>query len=360
MNAESRSNGSLPFLNLNHLRFLTDDTGILQHALFHIPQRQYGYCTDDNARALIVSVLAGRLRPAAYLDALAVRYLSFLEHAFNEKSGRFRNFMSFDRRWLEYQGSEDCHGRAVWALGLTAARTSSPALIDPACRFLERALPALPDFTALRALAFGIIGLCWYVKSCDQSGKSRGILELLANRLLDSFRTNSCPQWPWPEDFLTYSNAKLPQALIMAGRLLENTEMLNTGLRSLAWLAELQKCEAEHFVPIGNRGWCRRNGVRARFDQQPLEAQAMTDACLAAFEATAESFWLDNAYLSFEWFLGRNDLACALYNASTGGCCDGLGSDGVNRNQGAESTLSWLLSLCLMLSLDTDEKASAD
>lgn len=359
MRANRLKADGFPFLNLIHLRFLTDDTGILQHARFNVPQREHGYCTDDNARALIVSVLAQRLRPAAYLDILAVRYLSFLEHAFNEKSGRFRNFMTFDRRWLENQGSEDSHGRAVWALGLTAARTTSPALIDPVSYLFERAVPALLGFTALRAFAFGTIGLCFYLERFRESGEARGILEALARRLLDSFKTHASPDWPWPEELLTYSNAKIPQALILAGGLLGDTDLLETGLRSLAWLVELQIREAGHFVPIGNKGWCRRNGERARFDQQPVEAQAMTDACLTAYEATGESFWLDKAHLSFEWFLGRNDLASALYNASTGGCCDGLSADCVNQNQGAESTLSWLMSLCLMLSLDTDEKAAS-
>lgn len=341
----------LPFMNLNHLRTLTDDTGILQHSVYHIPQRSHGYCTDDNARALIAVLLARRYRPAAYLDLLSARYLSFLEHAFNRKTGRFRNFMSFDRRWLEESGSEDSHGRAVWALGAAAACTSPPGLAPLASHLFIQAIPGLLALASPRAWAFGISGLCLYSRCAPGEVRVRNALEDLAGRLLRRFRNNGAAEWPWLEDCLTYSNGKIPQALIMAGVRLEDRELLESGLQSLGWLAAFQTDLEGHFTPIGNRGWCTRGGPRARYDQQPVEAQVMTDACLTAYEATGDPDWAGRARCAFEWFLGRNDLGLPLYDESTGGCRDGLEPDRVNQNEGAEATLSWLIALIRMLSL---------
>ncbi len=341
----------LPFMNLNHLRTLTDDTGILQHSVYHIPQRSHGYCTDDNARALIAVLLARRYRPAAYLDLLSGRYLSFLEHAFNRKTGRFRNFMSFDRRWLEECGSEDSHGRAVWALGAAAGCTSLPGLAPLASHLFIEAIPGLLDLESPRAWAFGLNGLCLYLRRRDADPLVRESLESLAGRLLCMFRRNGTEAWPWLEDCLTYSNGKIPQALISTGRLLRDRELLDCGLQSLRWLMTLQMDSEGHFTPVGNKGWCSRGGARARFDQQPVEAQVMTDACLSAFEATGDSDWAHYARCAFDWFLGRNDLGLPLYDESTGGCRDGLEPDRVNQNEGAEATLSWLIALLRMLSL---------
>ncbi len=324
-----------PVLKLDHLRLLTDDTGILQHAMYNIPRRNDGYCTDDNARALIASILARRFCPDPTLYVLAGRYLSFLEHAFINNSGRFKNFMTFDRRWIEEEGgSEDSHGRAVWALGFASSLPPSSGLSEMAGDLFRRAVPALLNFTSPRSWAFGINGLCAFLDRFQYHTQIKKALAVLAGKLFRAFEENASDDWPWIDDRLTYSNGKIPQALMTAGRILQRPELTAAGLTSLRWLIELQKDQSGHFVPIGNKGWCLRYGERARFDQQPVEAQAMTDACITAFEMIGDPCWIDHARCSFEWFLGRNDLGLPLYNDVTGGCRDGLQPRGVNQNPG--------------------------
>jgi hypothetical protein len=339
-------------INLRHLRHMTDDTGILQHARFHIPQRKHGYCTDDNARALIVSILAQDFYSSMDFSDLSVKYLSFLEHAFDKNTGRFRNFMEFDRRWIEETGSEDSHGRAVWALGMTASCSSSPGIRNLASNLFREAIPVLLDFTFPRSWAFGINGVYHYLKRAEDDSFAEHILKELSERLLLLYLNNASENWFWVDDCLTYSNAKIPQALILSGNLLHRPEMIKLGLQSLEWLMQMQTSEKGHFIPIGNKGWCSRGEKqRACFDQQPVEAQAMTDACLTAFEITHDLVWMKKGVCSLEWFLGVNDLGKPLIDTITGGCRDGLQADGLNQNQGAESTLSWLISLFRMLSL---------
>jgi len=338
----------LPRLNLDHLFTLTDDTGILQHARYAVPQRDHGYCTDDNARALTVASLALSMMPSRLdIRNLLVRYLSFLEQAQNKKTGRFRNFLSYDRQWLEKAGSEDCHARAVRGLAATCLR--APEAVKGVClEMLDRAIPAMADFSHPRAWAGGILGIVDYLSCFGGDVSSRRVMEDLSGRLLDLLRRSATPEWPWAHDCLTYSNGKIPHALISAGALTGDREMIDAGLRSLAWVMDVQRDPAGHFVPIGNRGWYPQGGVRARFDQQPIEAMAMVESCLASWRITGDPKWSEDARTCFEWFLGRNDLAAPLYDERTGGCRDGLQPSGVNRNQGAESTLSWLLSLLRM------------
>ncbi len=354
----------MPQPKLDHLRRMTDDVGMLQHANFIVPNRYHGYCTDDNARALIAVLLARNIvSDDDGLTDLAGRYLSFLHHAFKEETGRFRNFMGYDRRWLEEEGSEDSHGRAVWGLGMAVTSSQSDGLTEMALTLFEKALPAMLEFKYPRAWAFGLIGVHAYLKRFGGDSQVRRVRDKLAHRLFEDYQAHADDEWPWIEDELTYANAKIPQALIASGQWLGNQEMLEAGLKTLDWLLKIQTDETRgHFVPIGNHGWFRRGGPRARFDQQPIEVQNTIEACLEAYQATQDEKWLTEAQRCLEWFLGRNDLNVALYDYKTGGCCDGLTADGPNRNQGAESTLAWLLSLLNLYAVSessTNEEALA-
>jgi len=343
----------LPQPKFDHLYRLTDDVGILQHANFIIPNREYGYSTDDNARALNVVLLAQSLLiEDDLLENLDCRYLSFLFHAFNKKNGRFRNFLGYDRKWLEDEGSEDCHGRAVWSLGFTIALSKTKEFGDQALRFFDKAVSVLSEFKSPRALAFGLIGIHAYLARFGGDSKIRRFREKIANHLFEIYCSNASDKWPWIEDTLTYDNGKIPQALMMSGQWLQRGDMVKAGLVSLEWLINVQKNPKGQFTPIGNSGWHLRNGEKARFDQQPLEAESILEACVEAFKITQDKKWIKEARHCVEWFLGRNDLNISLYNYKTGGCYDALTSKGPNINQGAESTLAWLLALLNMYLLD--------
>ena len=347
--------GELPRIRLSHLELLTDDTGMLQHARYTVPDREHGYCTDDNARALVAALMASRLLSAdAVLDTLATRYLSFLEYAFDEKAGRFRNFMTYDRRWIEKCGSEDSHGRSILGLGMAVAYGRNNGHVGVAMELFQRALPAMEKFSSLRAIASGLVGVEYYLKRYHGDSDARRKLEILAERLFNAFKGYATEKWPWPEEILSYANAKLPQALLLAGQSLEQREMTEMGLRALEWLVRIQTSPEKCFSPVGSQGWYRKGGVKARFDQQPIEAHAMLEACIEAHRITDDGQWLNEAWRCFEWFLGRNDLRLPLYDYSTGGCRDGLHPDRLNENQGAESTLSWLLALLTMYQRRTE------
>jgi len=336
----------LPLIKLDHLHRLTDSTGILQHAIFTIPNYAEGYTTDDNARALMVSVLLEELGNGAAFD-LASRYLAFLWYAFNPENGRFRNYMDYQHRWLEERGSDDCHGRALWALGIVLGRSASLPLQGTATRLFEHALPAILGTTSPRAWAFALIGAHEYLRRFTGDRMVNQVRKELAARLLALYQAHATPDWCWFEDRLTYCNTSLPHALLLCGEAIPDPTMSDTALKSLRWLADLQRANGEngHFVPVGTHGFFLKGGERARFDQQPVEAQAMVSACLEAYRITGDSFWRKEAERAFEWFLGRNDLNLSLYDPTTGGCRDGLHPDRANENQGAESTLAFLQAL---------------
>jgi glycosyltransferase involved in cell wall biosynthesis len=347
--------GDLPPLKLDHLLRMTDKTGMFQHAIFTVPNYAEGYTTDDNARALMVSALLGALgkNEAPEMES---RYLAFLLYAFNAESGRFRNFMDYQHNWLEKYGSDDSHGRSIWALGTMLSRSNTPALHSLAGRLFEQSLPAILNTTSPRAWAFALIGIHEYLQRYAGDRRANQVREELAERLLVLYRSNCSDEWCWYEDVLTYCNAALPHAMLLCGQSIPNTEMTEAGLKSLEWLTRLQHPDGEgkHFVPIGSNGFYPKNGERARFDQQPVEAQAMISACLEAHRLTGEKRWRKEARRVFEWFLGRNDLNLPMYDPTTGGCRDGLHPDRTNENQGAESTLAFLQSL---LELRLEENA---
>ncbi len=339
----------LPELKLSHLSRMTDSTGIFQHAILTVPNFSEGYCTDDNARAFILAVLLSELgEEPERVRTLATTYAAFLHHAFDLRVKRFHNHMSFDRRWLDEQGSEDCQGRALWALGVGVGRSPYRSFQIMAGQLFALALPALTEFTSPRAWAFGLIGIDEYLRRLSGDSLVNQTRETLTSRLMELFERTAQPDWRWFQEDLTYDNAKLPHALILSGRATGQQAVLERGLQALRWLTELQISEKGHFRPIGTNGFYHRGGMRANFDQQPIEAQAMVSACLEAYRATSDLWWYEQAQRAFDWFIGWNDLGLELCSPKTGGCRDGLHVDRVNRNQGAESTLAFLLSLAEM------------
>lgn len=341
----------LPPLRLDHVVRMSDGTGIFQHAIFNVPNFHEGYCTDDNARAFILCNLLdelGDLPPAENLVRLATSYLAFLAAALDRATGRFRNFMSHGRDWLEEAGSEDSHARAIWAAGTGAGRSRNEGHRRLAAQLFERGLAAVDGFTSPRAWSFTLLGIHEYLRRFPGHPGIHAMRIRLTDRLVSLWNARATGHWPWFEDSVTYENARFSQALILSGQWMPHPEAFAIGLKSLSWLVSIQKTRAGCFRPIGSNGFYLRDGARADFDQQPLEAQAMVAACHEAFRATQDASWTREAKRAFEWFLGRNDLGLPLYDFTTGGCGDGLHPDRVNDNQGAESTLAFHLALAEM------------
>jgi glycosyltransferase involved in cell wall biosynthesis len=341
----------LPPLKLDHLFRMTDNTGIFQHAIFNVPNFAEGYCTDDNARAFILTLLLEETTSLAtqrQFEHLASTYLAFLWDAFDQETCRFRNFMSHERRWLERAGSEDSHARALWAAGTALGRSKTEGHRNLCALLFQRGLPTVETFTSPRAWAFALLAIHEYLRAFSGDRNANQVREILTNRLVDLFHRNSSKDWMWFEPVATYDNARLSQAVILTGYWTSRGDVVEIGLRSLRWLVEQQKADGDHFAPIGSNGFWTRGNECARFDQQPVEAYAMIAACVEAYSLTGDSIWQRAARRCFEWFLGRNDLGESLYDSSTGGCRDALHSDRVNQNQGAESSLAFHLALAEM------------
>ncbi|MBN1151280.1 glycosyltransferase family 4 protein [candidate division WOR-3 bacterium] len=339
---------SLPEIDFRHVMLMTDDTGILQHATYSIPDYDHGYCADDNSRGLIASVMAQSFTPEdPKMLNMQKKFLAFLKHSFNDKTGWFRNFMSFERKWLEEKGSEDSQGRAIWGLGVCAALSGDKSCVALSTTLFHRAVEVMLKLSHPRAVSFALVGIHAYLARFSGDSEIRRAREKLANYLFEKFKKRPDMNWPWFDDELFYANAKIPQALLLSGQWMQRTDMSNMGFDLLNWVIELQS-EKNYFSPIGNRGWLRKGGSKANFDQQPIEAQAMIETCLLAYNMTGDDKYSNMAHLAFNWFLGQNILNEPLYDFATGGCRDGLTPDGPNMNQGAESTLAWLLSLLAM------------
>ncbi len=337
----------LPETSLVHLRAMTDDTGILQHARFNVPRYEHGYCVDDNARALrLIALLEDQGHDdAATLRGLGTRYLAFVNHAFDAESRRFRNFMSFERKWLEGAGSEDSHGRSLWALGSVIGRSANPGRRTLARDLFHAALPTSVAFTSPRAWAFTLLGIDEYLVAFQGDSDVEKARAELASRLLCLLPRSEANAWPWFEDRLTYENARLAEALMVSGWAMRDAEMSVAGVRSLVWLDSIQRSSDGYFAPIGSNGFYVRGEAKAEFDQQPVDAYAMVSASIQAARVTGDRSWHVVARRAFDWFLGQNQKQTALYDPVTGGCHDGLHVDRLNENQGAESTLSYLLAL---------------
>jgi hypothetical protein len=318
--------------DFRHLRRLSDDTGLIEHAWFDLPRRYCGYTVDDVARGLLVICREPRAEQMPRLVALAETYLDFLYHAL-DADGRFRNRMSYARAWLDEPLSDDAHGRALWALGAAAGGAPTVAMRRAATRLFEAA--GRFDTTYLRANAYAILGAAAWSETNGRDDRAMAFLERWSTRLP---RSPVARRWPWPEPRLTYDNARIPQGLIVAGTLLHDASMAEEGLALLRWLVDVETRGAHFsFTPTGGR---RLDEPRPAFDQQPLEAAAMAEACADAFRITGDTAWADLGMTAVRWFLGANDADVALYDDSTGGCCDGLTADGANGNQGAESTIA--------------------
>ncbi|MFP4644546.1 MAG: glycosyltransferase family 4 protein, partial [Spirochaetales bacterium] len=322
--AESPRN--LPELRLGHLMALTDDTGIVQHARYSVPNRHEGYCTDDNARALLLTVLLREMGIRdQHIDFMTRSYASFLEHAFDRAGRVFRNFLSFDRRWLETKGSPDSHGRAMWALGTVVGRLPDDQLASWAAEIFNAALPSVMDLPDARSWAFTAMGLNEYLQRFGGNRQARQACDVLLDRFEEAYRATRSDDWEWYEPVLTYDNARLAEAVILLSKLTGRTETQSIGIKTFDWLCGVQQSASGHFRPIGSDGFYRRGGKRAVYDQQPLEACASVSAAIAAYKATGESKFYQEAHRAYEWFLGRNDLESSVYHPATGGCFDGIG-----------------------------------
>lgn len=330
-----------PELSLEHLLRLTDDTGIIQHAKYHLPHRATGYTTDDNARALLAAIGAYQTTGRTEALELAEIYLAFLHYA-QLPGGRFHNFMHYDRTWADRVGSEDSFGRAVWALGGAAAALTGKGSGALAREMFLKALPWTVRLTALRAQAFALLGLAEYLGAFTEA-PVKSAAATVAQKLVAAHHREASPDWPWFEDRLTYSNAILPAALFAAYRRLGGHELLEVGQRSLAFLTQVQWRE-RYFKLIGCKGWYLKGQEPAPWDEQPEDAGCLVLAYIRAQQATGRAAYLKWAEAAFEWFLGQNARGEPLYNPATGGCHDGLTPTGVNANQGAESLLAYLLS----------------
>jgi len=330
----------LPSIETAYLEALTDDTGIFQHAKFCIPKRSEGYTTDDNARALVIAAKIHHLNKNPTMQHLAQIYLAFLNHM-QKPEGNFHNYLSYERTYLDIDGSEDSLGRTLWGCGVTVNSDLSEDMRLVARDIFDRGLPWALKSTSIRCHASALIGLEQYYKTVpDETLKSAA--KILGTHIVQYFRDQVKDDWRWFEPCLTYDNARLPQALFVAYALVGDKEFLDVAVEAMDFLQKTLFVN-DVFVPIGNDGWYKRNGNRALYDQQPLEATAMVDAAIDGFYVTNNQCYLDVANLAFEWFLGRNSRSLMVYNPKTKGCCDGISPSNINRNQGAESTVSYLL-----------------
>jgi glycosyltransferase involved in cell wall biosynthesis len=345
MNGHMSNRDTIPTMRTGHFLSLCDSTGIIQHAVHSVPDRAHGYCVDDNARALLFASVLPNSGEAQLPDAITARFAAFIQHAWNPDTGRFRNFMSYERRWLEESGSEDSHGRTLWALAECARNDTDSSRRRWAVALFKTALPVVEQFSSPRAWAFSLLGLDTYCRLEVGDPFASGLRNLLAGRLMALFLANQREDWVWFEDVLAYDNARLSQALILTGLATHTPQYTEIGLRSLRWLMSLQTTSDGCFRPVGSKSFGKIRQNPDAFDQQPVEACATISACLAAWQADKGAEWLAGATRTFAWFLGENDLQTSLIDLDTGGCSDGLHPDRSNENKGAESLLSYLLAL---------------
>ena len=343
--AEVKSDMKRTPMRLGHFLSMCDDTGMLQHSVHSVADRAHGYCVDDNARALMLANALGRAGEVPLPDALTVRFAAFIQHAWNPDTSRFRNFMSFDRRWLEDTGSEDSHGRTMWALGECARYDTDASRRQWAASLFRTALPPVLEFENMRSWVFTLLGLDSYCAVVGDDAYADRVRGHLSDKLLALLELHQSRDWMWFEDTLAYDNARIPQALILAGVSTHTRGFIDAGLQTLTWLMPHQTAPSGCFRPVGNESFGVSRQAPRPFDQQPVEAAATISACLAASRVDQKTDWGGGAMRAYRWFLGENDLQQTLIDPISGGCCDGLHPDRPNQNQGAESTLSYLLGL---------------
>jgi len=329
---------------------MSDATGMLQHSIYSVPDRRHGYCIDDNARALMLMSAMDDIDPVER-DKWTTIYASFVQYAWNPDERRFRNFMNFDRTWCEDVGSEDSNGRAIWALGVTARDGKDAKHRDWARNMFDATASLALDLGSLRAQSFAMLGAAAMLEASPGHDLARSILERFPDDHLALLAEARRPEWKWFEIVLAYDNARLPQALIVAGQALERQDLIDCGLETLDWIVGRQTSPEGRFRAVGTESFGRPYAEPLQFDQQPLEAQATVDACLAAWHATGDTRWVAEAERAYAWYLGQNDLDLPLASPADGGCFDGLMPTGLNRNQGAESILALQLASCAISGL---------
>jgi glycosyltransferase involved in cell wall biosynthesis len=332
----------LPEFSLGHVRRLTDWTGIIQHAKYGIPNLKEGYCLDDNARALLMVLMAYRQKKDPLALELLPIYLSYI-HYMQNKDGTFRNFLSFKRDYLDEVGSEDSFGRAVWALGYLLGNSPNDAYYQSGRMIFFEAFPNFEKLQSVRGIANTIIGICYYLMTNKSDESMTEVLRKLTFKLIDQYDVESSSDWKWFEPILCYDNGILPLSLFYAYEFIKEEKVLNTAIESMNFLMSVNLKDG-YLSLIGNQKWYRKEGERAYFAQQPVDAMAMVLMFYQAFITTRDKQYLNYMYTSFMWFLGENDLRMNLYDFETNGCCDGIEEYGINRNQGAESTLAYLIS----------------
>lgn len=340
-----RDSRAPPEMEIGHFLSMCDDTGLFQHAVHCVPDRSHGYCVDDNARALLLACALNNPGEQRLSEVLTARFAAFIQHAWNPGTRRFRNFMGFNRCWLEDSGSEDSHGRTLWALGVCALSDANLSRRTWAASLFAEAMPTAETFRSPRAWAFVLLGLDAYCAAVSDNSQAARLRLLLADRLISIFDVVESKDWVWFEESLAYDNARLPQALIVTGIATKKAAYVETGVRSLRWLVTQQSTRAGQFRPVGTEGFGNPNKQLQAFDQQPLEAAATISACLAAWHADHQVEWKAEAARVFAWFLGSNELSVSLIDLETGSCRDGLHPDRPNENRGGESVVSYLLGL---------------
>src|SRR4030095_4952882 len=337
---------ALPEVNLMHLENLTDTTGILQHSVFSIPNRNEGYCTDDNSRALLAVIMNKSLFHDPMVDSLISIYLSFIYHAYNKETGLFRNFMSYDRKWLDEKISEDANGRTLFVLGYYVKNAVDHSHLALCKMLFDSTIKNMQNFGSLRAIAHITMGCIFYLQRFSGARDVKKICSKFLGVLDEAYLRNSTDEWKWFENYLTYDNGRLPQALLMGGRYFKNSNYLYSGIEALNWMFDIIFDKERNCISlIGNDGWLYKDKEKAKFDQQPIEIPAIIDACYQGYLITEDMEWINKISITFSWLLGNNDRQEPLYDFTTGGCYDGLTSAVTNQNQGAESTVSGLISL---------------
>ncbi|MFG1464777.1 glycosyltransferase family 4 protein [Xanthobacter sp. DSM 24535] len=343
--ASAQARPPVPHLQLSHFLSMCDDTGLYQHAVHSVPDRAHGYCVDDNARALLLACALTAAGEAGLPEGVTARFAAFVQHAWNPDLRLFRNFMSFDRRWLEDRGSEDSHGRTLWALGICAQTDGDRSRRNWATALFGEALGRVEGFSSPRAWAFTLLGLDAYCAAHPEDAEAKRMRLVLADRLMALMAAVETKDWVWFEEGLSYDNARLPQALILTGVSCGAPDYVEAGLRALRWLMTLQTAPTGVFRPVGTEGFADVRMMPEAFDQQPVEATAAISACLAAWEADGDPVWREDAERAFAWFYGSNDLSVSLVDIETGSCRDGLHRDRPNENRGGESVVSFALSV---------------
>ncbi len=359
VSAQPKMRLSLPDVRMDHLYRMTDDTGLLQHAIHGTANRHHGYSVDDQTRGMIVAAMYHRLFNDKKVLGPFHTYLSYVHYARRE-DGFYRNFMAYDRRWLPDEGDRsDAQGRILWATGYAVTHPPDRQSRTLCQKLFRAGVPLFKDIVHVRSLTFAILGCHYYLRHEPEAKQVVALMRLATDRIVEQFAANESDDWPWYEDILTYDNARIPQALVLAGLQFDEPGLIDRGVRLLDWLLTIQTNSEGHLSLIGNRGWLKKGGEPAGFDQQPIEIAALVGACKAMYRATGDVKYINEMRRCFDWFLGANDLHAQIIDFATQGCHDGLTPDGVNLNQGAESLVAWLHSLMIMHEMQTDEIVTA-